>query len=187
MLAPNQATSAALPLIAQQVKTDPSKPNEGLANPRKVDPSRPAQASSPDPTRLPEPALVQERAATGPVNGETEADPLARLNATGIGEAGTRNLIAGDDAQQEPSDPSAETVDPVTGLTDAEMELVRNLQARDREVRDHEQAHARVGGRFASEPSYDTQVGPDGRNYAIGGSVQIDISPVKDDPQATIA
>ena len=73
------------------------------------------------------------------------------------------------------------------GLSDEERAVVEKLKARDREVRDHEQAHARVGGQYASEPSYSYQVGPDGRQYAIGGQVKIDVSPVRDDPAATIA
>jgi hypothetical protein len=34
-------------------------------------------------------------------------------------------------------------------------------------------------------PSYTYQVGPDGQRYAIGGEVQIDLSPIPDDPEAT--
>lgn len=73
------------------------------------------------------------------------------------------------------------------GLTPEERQLVRDLRARDREVRNHEEAHARVGGRYAGMPSYDLQSGPDGKRYAIGGSVPIDVSPVRGDPEATVA
>ncbi|MEL6768405.1 MAG: putative metalloprotease CJM1_0395 family protein [Pseudomonadota bacterium] len=72
-------------------------------------------------------------------------------------------------------------------LTPAEQDLVDRLAARDREVRAHEQAHARVGGQYAGSPSYTYQTGPDGKRYAIGGSVAIDVSPVPGDPEATIA
>lgn len=72
-------------------------------------------------------------------------------------------------------------------LSQDEQRVVDQLKARDREVRDHEQAHARVGGAYASEPSYSYQTGPDGRRYAIGGEVQIDVAPVANDPEATIA
>ena len=75
----------------------------------------------------------------------------------------------------------------VDGLSEQEIEQVRELAARDREVRAHEQAHASVGGRYASAPSYTFQRGPDGRQYAVGGEVAIDISPVAGDPEATIA
>ncbi|MEM9199812.1 MAG: putative metalloprotease CJM1_0395 family protein [Pseudomonadota bacterium] len=72
------------------------------------------------------------------------------------------------------------------GLSADERQLVEQLRARDREVRNHEEAHARVGGQYAGAPSYDLQAGPDGRSYAIGGSVPIDVSPVRGDPEATI-
>lgn len=71
-------------------------------------------------------------------------------------------------------------------LTEEERRVVNELRARDREVRAHEQAHALVGGQYASAPSYDYQVGPDGRRYAIGGEVSIDVSAVEGDPEATI-
>ena len=67
-----------------------------------------------------------------------------------------------------------------------EQEQVRKLPARDQEVRAHEQAHAAVGGQYAGSPSYEYQRGPDGRNYAVGGEVQIDVSKVAGDPEATI-
>lgn len=71
-------------------------------------------------------------------------------------------------------------------LTDAEQVQVRELAARDREVRAHEQAHAAVGGQYAGAPSYEYQQGPDGKRYAVGGEVSIDTSPVSGDPEATI-
>ncbi|MEM1386082.1 MAG: putative metalloprotease CJM1_0395 family protein [Pseudomonadota bacterium] len=72
-------------------------------------------------------------------------------------------------------------------LTPDEQRVIDELKARDREVRDHEQAHARVGGPYAGEPSYSYQIGPDGKRYAVGGEVSIDVTPVPDDPEATIA
>ncbi len=71
-------------------------------------------------------------------------------------------------------------------LSPDEQRIVDKLRARDREVRDHEQAHARVGGSYASQPTYSYQSGPDGKRYAIGGSVAIDASPVRGNPEATI-
>ena len=72
-------------------------------------------------------------------------------------------------------------------LSKDEQRVVDQLRARDREVRDHEQAHARVGGAYASQPSYSYQTGPDGQRYAVGGEVKIDVSPIANDPEATIA
>lgn len=58
----------------------------------------------------------------------------------------------------------------------AEQQEIRELEARDREVRAHEQAHATVGGQYAGSPRYEFENGPDGKQYAVGGEVPIDIS-----------
>lgn len=71
-------------------------------------------------------------------------------------------------------------------LTDDELAVVQQLKARDREVRAHEQAHKNVGGQYAGAISYDYQRGPDGQNYAVGGSVPIDVS-TEPTPEETIA
>lgn len=65
--------------------------------------------------------------------------------------------------------------------------VIAQLQARDQEVRIHEQAHVAAGGQYVtSGSSYSYQTGPDGKRYAVGGNVGIDVSPVADDPKATI-
>ncbi len=71
--------------------------------------------------------------------------------------------------------------------TQAERQLLQQLQARDREVRTHEQAHIAAGGPYVQGgASYTFRFGPDGKMYAVGGEVGIDVSPVPGDPQATI-
>ncbi|MGF1457010.1 MAG: putative metalloprotease CJM1_0395 family protein [Alphaproteobacteria bacterium] len=113
---------------------------------------------------------------------------LAAQNAAqgAFGRAGpTDSQIASgrDDAQTE----DAQTDDAPGELTPEEKDQVSKLKDRDAEVRRHEEAHARVGGPYAGSPSYTFQTGPDGRKYAIGGQVPIDVSPVEGDPKATIA
>ena len=72
-------------------------------------------------------------------------------------------------------------------LTEEEQREVAELKERDSEVRRHEQAHKAAAGRYANgAPSFEYEVGPDGRRYAVGGEVRIDVSPVEGDPQATI-
>ncbi len=67
-----------------------------------------------------------------------------------------------------------------------ESQALRSLQARDREVRAHEQAHLAVAGRYAnSGVNLEYQRGADGQLYAVGGDVKIDISVVPGDPKAT--
>lgn len=73
-----------------------------------------------------------------------------------------------------------------TGFTEAELKLIQELSARDREVRAHEQAHSAVGGDIAGSPSYTYKRGPDGVLYAVGGEVSISVSEVPNNPQATL-
>lgn len=72
------------------------------------------------------------------------------------------------------------------GLSEQELQEIQELASRDREVRAHEQAHARVGGKYAGAPVYDYERGPDGASYAISGEVPIDVAPIAGDPEATI-
>lgn len=68
-----------------------------------------------------------------------------------------------------------------------ETQALRQLRNRDRAVRAHEQAHLVAAGRYAtSGANFNFQRGPDGILYAVGGDVQIDISPVPGDPRATV-
>ena len=60
---------------------------------------------------------------------------------------------------------------------------VERLRQRDQQVRQEEQAHAAVAGDLAGPISYVYQRGPDGRLYAIGGSVQIEARSYSGDPQ----
>ncbi|MFK7828651.1 MAG: putative metalloprotease CJM1_0395 family protein [Congregibacter sp.] len=124
-----------------------------------------------------------------PVNADLEPqsaasdDSLSRDDAQS-GSANTENDNLKPGNQR--TDREGSTRDVVNGLEQEEIKLVRELAARDREVRAHEQAHANVGGRYAGSPTYSFQKGPDGRQYAVGGEVSIDVSPVPGDPQATI-
>ena len=79
---------------------------------------------------------------------------------------------------------------PGTGgeLTPEQQREVAELKARDLEVRAHEMAHViAAGAHVTSGPSYEYKTGPDGKGYAVSGSVGIDTSPVAGDPEATIA
>ena len=61
-------------------------------------------------------------------------------------------------------------------LSADEARAVAELKARDQEVRTHELAHVAAAGGLAGAPVFAYQTGPDGRRYAIGGSVAIDTS-----------
>lgn len=66
------------------------------------------------------------------------------------------------------------------------QQVIRQLKARDTEVRAHEMAHLAAAGQYARGMSFTYQTGPDGQQYAIGGEVGIDTSPVAGNPEATI-
>lgn len=95
------------------------------------------------------------------------------------GERGERNGKADPEKRREDAEAGQ-------SLDEAQLKELRDLKARDREVRAHEQAHQAVGGQHAGSVSYTYQRGPDGNQYAVGGEVSIDLSPVEGDPQATV-
>ncbi len=72
-------------------------------------------------------------------------------------------------------------------LTEAELRLLTELKQTDTAVRRHEMAHVASGGQYiTSGAQFTYKRGPDGNNYAVGGEVGIDTSPIPGDPQATI-
>lgn len=105
------------------------------------------------------------------------------------GQLQQNKVIAEDDEQQEQQSKGGseqEASEQEQQNQEAEQQQIEELKARDREVRLHEQAHARVGGQYAGSPTYEYQRGPDGNNYAVGGQVMIDVAEVPNDPKATI-
>ena len=91
------------------------------------------------------------------------------------------------ESQEKPAAPSTVSLAISGNLTPEEQAQVAELQARDQEVRTHEMAHVMAGGAHVTGgPSYEYEIGPDGKGYAVGGSVGIDTSPAGD-PEATIA
>ena len=91
-----------------------------------------------------------------------------------------------DNAEQEKQQAAEEVSEQEELQLEQELQQIKELKARDTEVRTHEQAHAAVGGQYAGSPSYEYQRGPDGTNYEVGGEVQIDVGVINGDPQATI-
>jgi hypothetical protein len=70
----------------------------------------------------------------------------------------------------------------------AQADLEQRLAVRDADVVNHETAHlvAAGGGVANGIPHYTYQTGPDGKNYAVGGEVKVDLTPDKD-PRITIS
>lgn len=67
-------------------------------------------------------------------------------------------------------------------LSPQDRATVEQLRLRDAQVRQEETAHAGVAGSMAGPISYVYQRGPDGRQYAVGGSVPITVRAVTGDP-----
>lgn len=79
-------------------------------------------------------------------------------------------------SQQQASQPEQQT---------EEQQEISNLEARDQEVRTHEQAHAAAGGQYAGSPQYEYTTGPDNKRYVTDGEVSIDISELNS-PEETL-
>ena len=121
----------------------------------------------------------RERAATADSGGQDtptrRGAPPPRLNLSAIMETQNR-------ARRQKSG-----ADNPFDLSEEEQAQVRELKKVDREVRQHEQAHKAAAGPHAGGISYTFEQGPDGRRYAVAGSVPIDTAPVDGNPEATIA
>jgi len=113
----------------------------------------PGQAPQPVTYEKPQPQQQQTTSEAGQNNQDNGEDPSA----------GKENAESRQQEQQQRS----------------EKQELDKLKQRDREVRAHEQAHAATGGQYAGAPSYEFESGPDGRQYAVGGEVSIDISEEK--------
>ena len=92
-----------------------------------------------------------------------------------IGPDGKKYAIGTGSHAVRPEDPSGLGKDEnARSLSAEDKELLQKLQARDAKVRSHETAHIMAaGGQAHGTPTYIYQTGPDGRRYAIGGSVNI--------------
>lgn len=86
-------------------------------------------------------------------------------------------------SEQEPKEQQKQEEQQAEQQKQKELE---ELKASDLEVKRHEQAHAAIGGQYASSPSYSYETGPDGKQYAVEGEVQIDIAQIPGDAQATV-
>jgi hypothetical protein len=64
--------------------------------------------------------------------------------------------------------------------------VIRQLAARDQDVRNHEAAHAAVGGALAGAPQFNYKRGPDGVLYAVSGEVSISLTTGSSDPRVVL-
>lgn len=165
-----QKEAAVFSPVDQSEATAPSQNRSGDRSAR--------QASQNDARPVRQPEVESESTATGrPSEAKTNGnnDGAQRSEST---ESADRTRESGvQDAEQSRADDRR--------LED-ELQTIRELAQRDREVRNHEQAHQAVGGQYAGGMSLTYTTGPDGKRYAVAGEVSIDISPVPGNPEATM-
>ncbi len=152
--------------------------------------ARPASGSDPQPTLPPDrPDKQAERNRLLRVEAAEGADPgggSRRLDGSSDGtDTGSKARATGPMARSDTEDRGAAQLPGPGRLSEGERALVEELAARDREVRRHEAAHVRVGGQYAGRPEFYFVTGPDGRRYATGGEVAIDVAPERE-PVETI-
>jgi hypothetical protein len=133
---------------------------------------------------------IQTQNAAQDSEGSSETGETPAVNGAASAEeenaAGDPEAAADEATENQPKEnQDGEEVD-ANGLTEQERRKVEQLKQRDREVKEHERAHASVGGGIAGQPTFKFTTGPDGKQYAVAGEVQIDTSAVRGNPQATI-
>lgn len=86
-----------------------------------------------------------------------------------------------------PNNADSSTEKNVKGVEQQELSQIQKLKRRDIEVRTHEQAHLSAAGSYAKGgASFTFQKGADGKSYAVGGEVGIDVTK-ESTPEATIS
>ncbi len=128
-------------------------------------------------------ALVWGQASGAVVTISSEARQLGRESEASASAAATG---APTSSSTEANSAPVAAVGTPKKLSQDDEATVEKMKTRDRAVRAHEQAHKAVGGGLAGAVNLTLEQGPDGQSYAVGGSVPIDVTPVKDDPSATI-
>lgn len=114
----------------------------------------------------------------------SQAQPRPSLGASAApAEKEVKNL----DPQKASTSSNNLPVDKALALSQTEVLQLKKLQAIDKRVRAHEQAHLSAAGSIAKGgASFKTTTGADGKQYAVAGEVNIDTSKIPADPQATI-
>jgi len=126
---------------------------------------------------------------TGSVERKSNSDESSQ-NPIGNSEIWQERIASGIDgvSQEENNEPvdtsestqensAADSAESPDGLNADEKQELQELRRIDSEVRRHEQAHVAAGGQHVrGGPKYEYSYGPDGKRYAVGGSVDIDSS-----------
>ncbi|MGB1699858.1 MAG: putative metalloprotease CJM1_0395 family protein, partial [Nannocystaceae bacterium] len=153
------------------------------AEPVQVRVSRPA---------IPTPAAPMQRAAV-PENTadqaiERESSPARSSSRPASGGGEVEEPREGARAQREAvEDAERRSAAPTDRGAESMNAQVQRMRVQEREVRHTQVIKAAVGGTFAGNSTYHFARGPDGRRYIVGGDVSFDVSPVENNPRATIS
>jgi hypothetical protein len=126
--------------------------------------------------------LVKPDVVTLPIRTVNRVDASQRSDEA-LRRAKTRDRVtlSGDEAE---SNTDVSVGD--TELDEKQKAELSELQSRDRNVRAHEAAHQAAGGSAAGPASFTYKLGPDKRQYAVGGEVPIRLESGRT-PEETIA
>ncbi len=149
--------------------------------------ARPSQLNPTEPSQNPKPTTnASSPAATAELSPRAIHASRQSLSVTPNRPTGQQTESRLSSAHQNSTTTKSEDISELE-LTEAEREQVQKLRDRDAEVRNHEQAHLAAAGPYARGGiNLEYQSGPDGKRYAVGGHVNVDTSPIPNDPQATI-
>jgi hypothetical protein len=114
--------------------------------------------------------------AAAPGGGEEVKSPLEGKSST-TQQSGEK----GEARRAEESKPLADRE-----LSPEDLETVKRLESRDREVRQHEASHKAMGGAFTGAIRYEYTMGPDGKRYVSDGEVPVDLSSIRGNPERTL-
>lgn len=116
--------------------------------------------------------------------GKAEASGETKPEAKATNESHEQDRV---ESQGQASTKPLHTSDSASELSPEEERLLQRLKQRDLEVRTHERQHlAAAGGYVKNGPVYEYTIGPDGKRYAVGGHVSLDMTPIPNNPEATI-
>ena len=163
-------------IITQVTATNPSAAEKGVAS---------------DKERARTPAQINEQVDFANLRKQAEHDASSiaeQKNQQGNQQSDQQGKQSKEEQQEKTNSSTSEidTADEKSKQAHVDERVISQLQQRDKEVRTHELAHATAGGAATGSPSYTFEIGPDGKKYAVGGEVAVDLSSVAGDPQATI-
>lgn len=172
-LVPLSANAAALTTLAHAQPAGGTRAGSA-SNTAGSDSRQIAPSSAPAPSRVPSPTPVNSAASV--ITIIQQRDPRD-LPATPGMQAAPDNTGSPAERQQQDREDTPQQARQPTGnpalLTASEREIVRELRARDAQVRSEEESHQALAGANAGMIRYSYNAGPDGRLYATAGKVSI--------------